>query len=312
MRRRSWLLVLPLTMALGLLVTPVSGRAPALQRPPSFAVAVDAVALDVVVTDPRGRFVGDLTQDDFLVLEDGVPQTLAVFTAEQTPVTVLVLLDSSASVRSHLVEVQSAASRFVSRLRTGDAARIGFFHDEVVFGPRFTSNMKEHVAMINQMRPQRSTHLYDALLASLDELSTVPGRTALLLFTDGDDEGSAASMEQAIEAARRSHAAIYAVGVLGWSADAGIDTNTELLARITGDTGGHAFFPTGEKEMLRAFERLSDELHRQYRMTYVPAQGNGQPGWRSLEVRLTKRPDLMVQARKGYFSGTDLAEHTAP
>jgi Ca-activated chloride channel family protein len=299
-------------MALGLLVTPVSGQAPALQTRPTFTVGVDAVALDVVVTDPRGRFVGNLDQDDFLVAEDGVPQTLATFTTEQTPVTVLVLLDSSASVRSHLVEVQSAATRFISRLRDGDAARIGFFHDEVVFGPRFTSNMKEHVAMINQMRPQRSTHLYDALLESLDELATVPGRTALLLFTDGDDEGSAASMEQAIDAARRSHAAIYAVGVLGWSADAGIDTNAELLARITGDSGGHAFFPTGEKEMLRAFERLSDELHRQYRMTYVPAPVNAQPGWRNIEVRLTKRQDLIVQARKGYFSNTDVSEPPAP
>jgi Ca-activated chloride channel homolog len=312
MTQRPWLLVLPSMMALGLLLgARASGRAPAPQTRPTFTIGVDAVALDVVVTDPNGRFVSGLAQDDFLILEEGVPQTLAFFTAEVTPVTVLVLLDSSASVRSHLVDVQSAASRFISRLPRGDAARIGFFHDEVVFGPRFTSSVREHVAMINRMQPQRSTHLYDALLASLEQLSTRHDRTALLLFTDGDDEGSAASMEQAVEAVRRSRATIYAVGVIGWSAAGGMDINAGLLARITADTGGRAFFPAGEKEMRRAFERLSDELHRQYRMTYVPPQVGRQPGCRNIEVRMTKRKNLVVRARTGYFSGTDASEQPA-
>jgi Ca-activated chloride channel homolog len=308
MTRRSWLRVSPWMMALGLAVAPASGRAPSPQTRPTFAIGVDAVALDIVVTDPNGRFVSGLAQDDFLVLEEGVPQTLAFFTAEVTPVTVLVLLDSSASVRSHLVDVQSAASRFISHLPRNDTARIGFFHDEVVFGPRFTNSVREHVAMINRMQPQRSTHLYDALLASLDQLSPLRDRAALLLFTDGDDEGSAASMEQAVEAARRSRAAIYAVGVIGWTAAGGMDTNAELLARIAADTGGRAFFPAGEKEMRLAFERLSDELHRQYRMTYMSPQFGRQPGWRNVEVRMTKRKDLVVRARRGYFSGTNASE----
>ena len=169
--------------------SPPSSAVSQQERSPSFSVDVSAVALDVVVTDTKGRFVRGLTQDDFLIMEEGTPQELAFFTSEGTRVTVLVLLDSSASVRANLREVQKAANRFISRLPRGDAARIGFFHDRVVFGPGFTDNMKEHVAMINQMRPQRSTHLYDALLASLQELSTVQDRKALLLFTDGDDEG---------------------------------------------------------------------------------------------------------------------------
>ncbi|MDA1186056.1 MAG: VWA domain-containing protein, partial [Acidobacteria bacterium] len=191
----------------------------------SFSLDVSAVALDVVVTDARGRFVRGLTQDDFQVREDGVQQELTFFTSEGTPATTLVLLDSSSSVRSNLKGVQSAANRFIDRLPSGDAARIGFFHDRVVFGPEFTTDMRQHVAMINQMRPQRSTHLYDALIASLRELSGVQDRKALVLFTDGDDEGSQATMEEALEAARRSQVSIYTIGLRGWSAAAGVGIN---------------------------------------------------------------------------------------
>ena len=275
---------------------------------PLFSVGVNAVALDVVVTDTRGRFVRGLTEDDFLVLDEGVPQELAFFTSEVTPVTVLVLLDSSASVRSNLREVQSAANRFINRLPRGDAARIGFFHNRVVFGPRFTDNMREHIAMINQMRPQRSTHLYDALIASLQELSTVQDRKALLLFTDGDDEGSQASMEQALEAARGSRASVYAAGLLGWSAADGMNINEGLLTQITEYTGGRAFFPTSEREMRSAFDTISDELHRQYRMAYFYPPVEGEGDWHNIEVKLTSRRNLVVRTRRGYYRSSETAQ----
>ena len=274
---------------------------PQQERPPSFSVGVSAVALDVVVTDTKGRFVRGLTEDDFLIMEEGIPQEVAFFTSEGTPVSVLVLLDSSASVRANLRDVQNAANRFIDRLPRGDAARIGFFHDRVVFGPGFTDNMREHVAMINQMRPQRSTHLYDALLASLQELSTVQDRKTLLVFTDGDDEGSEASMEEALEAARRSRVSVYAVGLLGWSAADGMNINEGLLTQVADYTGGRAFFPTDEKEMRTAFDTISEELHRQYRMAYFPPTSDGKSGWHNIEVRMTNRKNLVVRTRLGYY-----------
>lgn len=267
----------------------------------SFSVNVDAVALDVIVTEANGRFVSGLTEADFQVLEDGVPQKLQLFTADITPVTVLVLLDSSASVRTHLNDVKASANRFITRLPHGDAARIGFFHDRVVFGPRFTDNMKEHVAMINQMRPQRSTHLFDAVIEALNALADVRARKALLLFTDGDDEGSVATMEQALDAARRSQASVYSIGLLGWSSGEGMETNEQLLTQMASDTGGRVFFPKDEKEMRRAFETMSDELHRQYRMTYFPSDAS-KAGWRAVDVRMTKRKNLVVRTRQGYFA----------
>ena len=272
------------------------------EKPPRFSVAVGAVALDVVVNDNKGRFVKNLKLDDFVVLEDGEPQELTLFTSEITPVTVLVLLDSSASVRANLRGIQKSANRFISKLRRGDQARIGFFHNRVVFGPRFTDDMDEHVAMINNMRPQRRTFLYDALLESLDKLSPVRERKALLLFTDGDDEGSEATMKDALEAARRSDAAIYTVGLFGWSFDEGMNINEELLLQLALESGGQAFFPRKEKEMQKAFDTIREDLHRQYRMAYFPRDDKIRSGWRSIEVKMTKRTGLVVRTRLGYYS----------
>lgn len=274
----------------------------------SFSLDVSAVALDVVVTDARGRFVRGLTQDDFQVLEDGVPQDVTFFTSEGTPATSLVLLDSSASVRGHLKDVQSAANRFIDRLPRGDAARIGFFHDRVVFGPAFTDNMKQHVAMINQMQPQRSTHLYDALIASLRELATVKDRKALVVFTDGDDEGSEATRANALDAARRSLVSIYTVGLRGWSATDGVDTNEELLTQVAEYTGGRAFFPENEKDMRDAFDDIAEELHQQYRLAYFPPNAATVDGWRDIEVSMTSRRGLIVRTRLGYHRSEGASE----
>jgi Ca-activated chloride channel family protein len=264
---------------------------------------VRAVALDVLVTDQEGRFVSGLRPDDFRVLEQGVPQELSFLTDRRTPVTVVVLLDSSASVRSDMLPIQKAANRFIKKLAGGDRARIGFFHDEVVFGPRFTDDMTEHSAMINQMQPQRSTHLYDALIESFEKLERVPDRKALLVFSDGEDQGSRTSMQDALEAARQSDVSVYAVGILGWSADGGRHANQRLLEQIARLTGGRAFFPENEKQIYRAFDRIHAEIHHQYRMGYVPARGGEGPGqWREIQVELTRRKNLVVRCRRGYYS----------
>jgi Ca-activated chloride channel family protein len=267
-------------------------------------VDVQAVALDVLVTDTEGRFVSGLKPNDFEVLEEGVPQQLSFFSPGRTPVTVVVLLDSSASVRSDMLAIQKAAHRFIGKLASGDRARIGFFHDEVVFGPRFTDDMAEHSAMINQMRPQRSTHLYDALVESLEKLEPVHDRKALLVFSDGDDQGSQTTTDAALEAARRSDVSVYAVGVPGWSAAGGVHTNHGLLEQIARVTGGRAFFPGNEKQMQSAFDRICDEIHHQYRMGYVPASGGeGGRQWREIQVEMARRRDLVVRCRRGYYSG---------
>lgn len=298
----------PATFAtFGLLVMSLGAKAQSSQRskrPPRFAISVDAVTLDVLVTDNRGRFVKDLKKEDFVVLEEGVQQQLEFFTSEDTPVTVMVLLDSSASVRSSLEIIQKSANRFLDKLRRGDQARVGFFHERVIFGPRFTEDMDEHIAMIRNMRPHRSTHLYDALYEALEQLSMVQDRKALLLFTDGDDEGSVTTREDAVEAARRSYVSIYSIGFLGWNWVDGMDINEDLLTQLAQFSGGSSFYPKNEKEIRNSFDRIQDELHRQYRMAYFPKEGRGGDVWRNIEVKMTGRRNLTVRTRQGYYSST--------
>jgi VWFA-related protein len=299
---------LPFVLAVsGIVVSLLSAQSGAPQQSrqtPRFEVDVDAVTLDVVVTDRKGRFVKGLKQEDFVVLEEGVPKDLVFFTSENTPVTVMVLLDSSASVRSSQEIIQKSANRFLDKLRRGDQARVGLFHERVIFGPRYTDDMDEHIAVIRNMRPHRSTHLYDAIYEGLEELSMVQGRKALLLFTDGDDEGSVTTREDALEATRRSYVSVYAVGFLGWSWIDGMDINEDLLTQLAQSSGGLAFYPKNEKEMRRSFDRIQDELHRQYRMAYFPQNNEGEDVWRRLKVEMTRRKDLIVRTRHGYYSST--------
>lgn len=310
-----------MSRALCLLLTVLSGAVPrAAASPPGsseaqeplprnqpfrFGVGVDAVTLDVVVTDNKARFVEGLKKEDFLVLEEGVAQELTFFTSVITPVTVLVLLDASSSIRSSLEAIQKASGRFVRRLRPGDQARVGYFHERVIFGPRFTDLTREHVLIIRGILPRGNTLLYDAVLASLGELSAVPDRKALLVLSDGDDAGSVASEQEMLEGARRADVAIYTVGFQGWSPVKGDDINRELLARLAAETGGRAYFPPNEVEMVKSFDQIQDELHRQYRMAYTPQKSPQGAAWRRIEVRAARRKDVTVRTRVGYFGRID-------
>lgn len=275
-----------------------------------FSVAVENVTLDVVVADRRGRFVPGLAMEEFEVLEQGIPQELNYFTSSATPVSTLLLLDSSSSVRSSIGAIQTGAYLFVKNLGPGDKARIGLFHSQVHFGPPFSGDLAAHLGTIRSMRPQGKTALYDAVLSSLDELSLVEGRKALLVFTDGDDsgpdgQGSAAALEDAIEGGKLSDAAIYSVGFSGWRPTEGSGVNRGFLTRLAAESGGRAFFPEDLDDIRKSFEQIQEELHHQYRMAYRPQDPSPELVWRTIQVRLPNRKDLTVRARLGYYSGPD-------
>ena len=214
----------------------------------SFMVRVPSVTLDVVVADERGRFVTGLDADEFEILEDGVPQEIRYFTADLTPVTSLLLLDSSASVRSSLSAIQTAAYIFLRNMATEDQGRVATFSEGVRFGPAYTSEIWNQVSMIRAMRPFGKTALYDAILTSLQELSRVEERKALILVSDGEDsgpdaKGSVSTREQALEGARLSEGAIYTVGYTGWSPEGGGKLNREFLDEVAEQSGGRSYYP---------------------------------------------------------------------
>lgn len=276
----------------------------------SFVVRVPSVTLDVVVADDRGRFITGLGPDDFEILEDGVPQEIRFFTADLTPVTSLLLLDSSASVRSSLSAIQTAAYIFLRNMASADQGRVATFSEGVRFGPPYTTEIWDQVPMIRAMRPFGKTALYDAILTSLQELSRVEERKALILVSDGEDsgpdaKGSVSTREQALEGARLSEGAIYTVGYTGWSPEGGGKLNREFLDAVAEQSGGRSYYPDKIEDLSRHFRQIQHELHRQYQIAYLPSRDRKEGGWRSIEVKIKDRDDLVARTRKGYYAAPE-------
>jgi VWFA-related protein len=268
------------------------------------------VNLSVVVTDKKGRFIPDLKADDFLVYENRAPQELAFFTAEVTPVTLLLLLDASTSVRESVDGIKEAASNFVSKLWEGDQAIIADFNERVRFSSHFSDDVDRLVSTIQSLYPSGWTALYDSVLLSLEKVSEAEGRKALLVFTDGDDSrsvgfGSEASAKDAVEGARFSEVTIYTVGFEGRGMGGGV--NKGFLKKLSEETGGNAFFPKGIGDLNQSFEQIQDELHSQYRLAYVPTRLEKGGEWRAIEVRVKDRDDLVVRTRQGYYANPERA-----
>ncbi len=286
------------------------------QKPPEppdegrlqFAVSVETVTLDVVVVDKKGRFVPGLSRESFEVLEDGFPQEVSFFTAQFTPVTTILLLDSSASIRSSLTAIQTAAYLFAQNLSEGDRVRIGLFNNEIRFGAGYTDDIAAQFGMLRTMKAEGGTKLYDAILEALGELATVEGRKSLLLFSDGDDagianKGSKAGIEEVIEGAKQSEVTIYTVGYPGLGAEGKDSINRPFLTTLAEATGGRPFFPEKVEDVKKAFADVQLDLHRHYRMAYAPSVvASGLAGWRNIQVKVKTKPGLFVRTRQGYYT----------
>ena len=298
--RRAPALILPIALA----ATLVAAAAPRQQDPFRIQVQVEAVSLGVAVSDDRGRFVSGLTAEDFVVREDGVPQDITFFAAEAAPLTILVLLDASLSMRASLDYVKEAAATFVDRLWEGDVAMIGEFNDRVRFGGEFTDDRFRLTANIMALDPLGPTALYDASILALERLHFADGdRKALLIFTDGDDSrsmgfGSEMSAGDAIEAARLTDSVVYAIGFEG----NGARVNKRFLRRLAEETGGQALFPERTGDLIGSFERIEADLHAQYRLAYIPRRAERNGEWREVVVSVRGRRGLTTRTRNGYYA----------
>ncbi|HXV59631.1 MAG TPA: VWA domain-containing protein [Vicinamibacteria bacterium] len=272
-----------------------------------FRATVEAVNLNVVVTDKKGRFIPGLEAGDFEVLEDGTLQHIEFFTAEVTPVTLLLLLDASTSIRPSVDGVKEAAANFVGKLWDGDRAIIADFNERIRFSTHFSGDVDRLVATIQSLYPSGWTALYDSILLSIDKVSQASGRKALLVFTDGDDsrsvgQGSVSSSQDAIEGAKFSEVTIYSVGFEGRRTSGSQGVNKGFLKKLAEETGGASFFPNSIGELNQDFDQIQNELHSQYRMAYVPTREQRDGAWRTIELRVKGRDDLVVRTRRGYYA----------
>ena len=251
--------------------------------------------------------VSGLKREDFVVLEDGVPQEVTSFTDESSnpPIFVGVLMDTSPSTAGKLAFSKEAAANFLYSVVTVRRDRAAFmtFDHEISIRQDFTDKLDLLQSAVDKVKKTGSqTALYDAIYQFTDEkLRNVPGRRVLVIITDGDDTFSRADLEDAVDIAQRTETTIFGIstkaGFLGSvpGVEAGTvkDKGDKYLTQLCERTGGEAFFPVGgNKAMLeleRAFNRIREELRSQYILTYRPANQNYDGRDRKIEVRFTER-----------------------
>ncbi len=272
---------------------------------PTFRAGTQIVSLFATVTDADKRLVPNLTQDDFEVFDNDKPQPLAFFQNEIQPITVVVMLDTSASMTGTLDLLRAAAEQFVIRLLPDDKARVGAFNDKIQFSSRFTNDRDELAGDIRDLDYGNGTRLYDALAASLEELRGVEGRRVVLVFTDGDDTESKIGLGTVIDQARAQEVMVYAIGLESnyFNGARMVRTKPDRgLRKIADETGGGYFELERTSDLAPTFTRVAQELHSQYVLGFTPTALDGRVHKLSVKV---KEPGMSVRARRSYLATAD-------
>ncbi len=292
----------------------VAGAAPAAGQ--TFRTEVDAVAVDVLVTRGRDAVAG-LTADDFTVLDNGVPQDVAAVLVEEVPVTLLLVLDTSGSVRgSPLRRLLAAAETAGEALRPDDRVGLVTFSDKLRLAVEPPAPPAALPEALDRIRAGGATALYDATFAALALRDRAVGRTVVLVFSDGYDTTSWLDPLDVLDAARRSDVVVYGVHhdrlaregwrqregrgrASRWFADEPHLFRQEYLAQLAADTGGSVYVAADLDRLRDVFARVVDEFRSRYLLTYTP-QGVEAGGWHELDVQVRGR-GRRVQARRGYL-----------
>ncbi len=274
---------------------------------PTFSTAVNVVNVLATVRDKQGQLVRGLAQDDFTLEEDGHPQTIRYFSPQaDQPLTLGLLVDVSGSQRTVLAEQGRASQQFFGQVlrKNYDQAFLVRFDRQVELLPDLTLP-----ALDAEKSGTQGTALYDAIVFAARRIASQAGRKALLVFSDGYDTSSSASLGAAIEAALRADALVYSIrfldrDVFAFQVPASQGGSPvprqgrKVLERIAKETGGGYFDLTHAEALEKIYSRIEDELRNQYSLGFTPVSRRS--GYRKIRVS-TKRRGLAVQARDGYY-----------
>jgi len=284
-------------------------------------IAIRRVRLPITVTDKKGQFVPGLTKNDFVILEDKVPQAIETFSddlSQTTPLYVAVLMDTSPSTAGKLKFQQESAMNFIQTVikPRKDRVLFGTFDDQITLLQDFTDKLDLlDKAVFGVKKMGKQTALFDAVWQFCDEkMRSVPGRRVLLIVTDGEDTYSRANIRDAIDIAQRTETTIFAIStkagflatVPGVEAGQVADKKDKDLLTLAEETGGTAFFTGDMLSLERSFTRISKELRAQYLVTYNPTNKSYDGSFRKIDVKLAEgRGDLKVRTKRGYKAIAD-------
>lgn len=270
------------------------------------------VVLHATVTDAKGQFVSDLKPNNFRVFEDKIEQKISVFSHEDIPVTMGLVIDNSGSMREKRAQVNAAALTFVKTSNPQDEVFVVNFNDEYYLdlNEDFTNDTKELNEALERIDARGSTALYDAVVGSLDHLKKGhKDKRVLLVITDGDDDASRKSLEYTMKAAEASDATIYAIGVFS-DDDRKNDKrmvrhSKKILTELAEATGGLAYFPEGPEEVDPICTQVAHDIRNQYTLGYYPTNTARDGTFRTVQIQLNPLKGygkVSVRTRTGYFA----------
>ena len=280
-------------------------------RAPIFGVEIEVINLTVSVTDSRSRYVTDLKNDDFAVFEDGIKQDLSIFRHEDIPISLALVLDTSASMDEKLGQAQTAAVRFVKTLRPQDNAEVMQFNDRTTVLQDFTPDHQKLEEAIKKTEASGPTALHNALYVALKDLNKMKKaaelrRRAIVLLSDGEDTASLVNDEQVLELARKTEIAIYAISLRPSRVPERnrqqFSQAVHLLTALSRETGGQVFFPNSISELDTVYDRIAEELRTQYNLGYVSSNARRDGKWRRVVVRAPTREGLTIRHKIGYYA----------
>ncbi len=291
--------VMPLCLLLVGAAIPLQG-----QEPFQISVDVNVVSLQATVHDRKGRLDSALHEKDFAVYEDGVRQTIRLFRHDDVPVTIGLVVDHSGSMASKLAEVVLATKTFVHSSNPEDEMFVVNFNEKVQFGLEegvaFTNRSRDLEAALLNAPVAGQTALYDAVLVAQERLlAGSRPRKALVVISDGADNASVHSRDEALKAAGLSKALIYTIGIFEEGSQ---DKNPDILRRLARTTGGDAFFPLHLDTVAAICEQIAREIRTQYTLEYAPTNTSKSAAWRTIRVTASGAgADLVVRTRTGYY-----------
>jgi Ca-activated chloride channel family protein len=288
----------------------LAGAIFAIAQEPTFRVDVRLVRMLATVKDNHGNLVGNLKKEEFTVLDNGVPQEIALFERHtEQPLSVALLVDTSGSTAKDFKYQAQSVSRFLRALfREGnpkDSVALFSFNWQVMDHGGFTRNAESLERRVRTLKSEAGTSMYDAIWLSAEHLEERDGRKVMVIVTDGADTVSTKKFPDAMQALHRADAVLYAILVMPITNDAGRNIGGEnALTTLTTSTGGQMFMPSLGASLDQAFDDILRDLRTQYLITYYPrnVKPTRDPFHRT-EIKVA-RPGLRVVTRTGYYGET--------
>jgi VWFA-related protein len=270
-----------------------------------FRKEVDEVTLHATVVNDKRQLVTTLDRADFTVFEDGQPQKITSFRHEDIPVAVGIVIDNSGSMRDKRPSVNTSAINFVKSSNPQDKVFIVNFNEDYFLDQDYTASIPKLKDALERIEARGGTALYDAVVASSDHLkkSGLLEKKVLLVVTDGEDNASRESLEQAIRRLQEENGpTVYTIGILG---EEHSKRARRALREMAEETGGVAFFPQSLSEVEAITQQIAHDIRNQYTIGYKPTKPQSQGGFRSVKVDANAKgyKNLQVRTRSGYYAG---------